>query len=93
MKRSLSVLVVAAILLAAVVAYAQMTPWGDNNEPPNLPPGPHRMLPPPSPVMLADNGYLYILRGEQLVKVNCSDLSVEKVTMLPRPQPPQPPPE
>ncbi|MBS1724481.1 MAG: hypothetical protein JSS66_16180 [Armatimonadetes bacterium] len=55
-------------------------------------PAPPMAMMPPMPgggqATMMDGGvYLFILRGNQLLKVRKSDLAVEKMTMLPSPEP------
>ena len=90
MKRVLLVIVV--VLVLAAVAYAQINPVGVPGTAPPAP-RPMRMSPlGPGPVMVAHNGFLFILRGDQLLKVDIGDLQVKAQSTLPRPARPEPPP-
>lgn len=88
MKRT--VLIALAAVALAVVAYAQMAPpSGTPGEGPMMP----RMGPmPAAPAIAADAGYLYILRGNEIIKVNASNLEVVLSKRLPKPEPPPMPP-
>jgi len=90
MKRTLIALLVAVVLVGGVVAYAQMGPQPHG---PNLPGPPGINLPPPPPpVMLVHEGFIFVLRGDQLIKVNpAGQMDIVAVKMLPMPKPPQPP--
>lgn len=90
MKRLLVGFLAVLVLLLAVVAYAQISP------PPGEPrprPGPGILpLPGSAPAMQVDGDHLYILRGNHLMRVHKVTLSVDRETILPAPQPPQPQP-
>jgi len=79
---------VLVVLVVAAIAYAQVGPRIRAEDNPKPPPG--LLLPPPPVIMLADSGFLYILRGDQLIKIDESGLQVKAVTRLPRPEPPPP---
>ena len=83
MKSQLLVLVVFAAIALAIVAYAQAP--GPMERPPMM------MGPPIPPVMVHEGGYLFILRGDQLLKVQAATMAVEKNVGLPRPEPTRPP--
>jgi hypothetical protein len=76
------------VLVVAAIAYAQVGPRIRAEDNPKPPPG--LLLPPPPVIMLADGGFLYILRGDQLIKIEESTLEAKKVMRLPRPEPPPP---
>ena len=91
MKRVLLVIVV--VLVLAAVAYAQISPGVPVPRTAPRAPRPMRMAPlGPGPVMVAHNGFLFVLRGDQLLKVDTGDLQVKAQSTLPRPAPPEPPP-
>ena len=87
MKRSTLLLLVVLVAALAAIAYAQMQPG--SGQPPMGPPR-MGMMPPVAPVMLMEGNALFILRGDQLIRVNATSLET-KVLMLPRPEPPTPP--
>jgi hypothetical protein len=83
------VLVAAVLLVLAVVAYAQMGGPPAGQQP--MMPMSHMMMPSGAPIMLAQGDSLFILRGDQLIKVNANTLEVAKSVMLPKPEMPRPP--
>lgn len=61
-------------------------PFPGQNPPGFAPGAPMAPMPPMGPgpsTMIVDGGYLYILQGNRLLKVNKNDLKVERETMLP----------
>lgn len=99
------ILIVLCLLVVTAIAYSQggfqapgdpfggdpmMGPQGGNQMgQPRMNPMMPQMMPQMAPIMIASDNNLYILRGEQVIKLD-GNLKVVAQTMLPRPQMPKP---
>lgn len=85
--RQLPLIVLICLAAAlAVVAYAQM---GQPGRP--VGPGPMPQMGPAPISMVADGGFVFVLRGPELIKIKASDMTVAGVVLLPKPEQPRPP--
>lgn len=84
MRRLALVVLICIAAALAVAAYAQM---GQRVGPP----GPMPQFGPGPISIAADGGFVFVLRGPELIKIKASDLTVVATTTLPKPPEPEPP--